>query len=88
MEYNDAQRLASEISGFELNESFSSAKNDYYYECETLEEKFKFLEEYVCHADSFSTDELPIHQIKKVLEFLEADFENSSAMDHAFIELK
>lgn len=74
---NSLQNIASEISGYEHYEDFSSARNDYYYECETFEEKNRFLNDH----DYFSEEE-----VKKLIDFLDGDFDQNQRW-HAFEKL-
>ena len=74
-ELNNLQKLASQISGYEHHEDYTSARDDGYYEIEYLSEKVDYLMLY-----GFTYDEIkPIthSEALDVIAFLDADHNNS-----------
>lgn len=78
------QKIASDISGY--SPFGSGARNDYYYELKTEQEKISLIQDYAIHV--FNYMNLSVDECKKIISFLdkehysfrdmEADFENLS----------
>ncbi len=57
---NNKQKLFSAITGYEVNKSYSSSREEYYNKLSTKEEKLKYLDDYGFNAldEGFTTEEL------------------------------
>lgn len=93
MQYNATQRLVRYISGYEPYGSFTSAKNDGYYELSDRQEKMDFLYHFIENApfeDFYSGDTYNLMKnadIYKAYDFLEDNFSGENERFHAFNDL-
>lgn len=82
--YNEAQNVASGISGYEPNET--SAQDDYYYdECHTIEQKIEQINNYAFEVYGLKLKSYKAHRI---MQFLEKECTNTNELYHAFMELR
>lgn len=82
---NNLQKIASFISGYDNRSDFGGAKNDWYYDLETYEDKVNYIMEV-----GIDYDELGLvfeKEAKEIVEFLEKDFKGTDDLYWAFDEL-
>lgn len=85
---NNLQLVASSISGYEPNEPFSSARDDFYYDnCTTLPEKISHLQSYALCALKGRSITLSKEECLHIILFLDREFPNENNRYHAFNEL-
>lgn len=79
---NNLQKIVSDISGYTHVSEALGARNDYYYECETISEKLDFLVDFSKHADGVSL--ISLEEAARAVSWLDADWNGSDNAHHEF----
>lgn len=83
---NNLQKIASQISGYEPTNDFTSAKNDYYYDLKTEQEQVEFLIEFSLNVND--VEKITDVEARKINSFLQDDADMSqNDRYHAFMKL-